>query len=156
QTSWIIKYLFVFGIGGGGGAAEVGSRYKDRPARAIMNFPAGFFIVVNAFGSRARRFFVSVVVGRGRGLEAPGMWDAGTLVQAVLLAGFSAMLFFRTSLFKLRVGDSDLAVGPSIVLDSLLAAADRAVDRVMAKPRAAFVHDLLGNVSFEKAASILP
>jgi len=74
----------------------------------------------------------------------------------VLTAGFSALLFFRTSLFKLRVGDADLAVGPSIVLDSLLAAADRAVDRVMAQPRAAFVHELMGDLSFDKAAAILP
>jgi hypothetical protein len=49
-----------------------------------------------------------------------------------------------------------LAVGPAIVLDTLLGAADRAVDRVMAEPRAKFVHDLMGDLWFARVAVILP
>jgi hypothetical protein len=155
QGSWLIKYLFAFGIGGGVGAAELVSRYKDRPERAITTYPAAFYVLVNGLGSLIALYLISVFPEWLK-WESLDKWDTGTTVKAVLLAGFSAILFFRTSLFKLRVGDSDLAVGPSIVLDSLLVAADRAVDRVMAQPRAEFVQGLLGNVSFEKAASILP
>src|SRR6185312_4040900 len=62
----------------------------------------------------------------------------------------------RTSLFKFRVGDADLPIGPAIVLDALLNAADRAVDRVMAEPRATFVNEIMKDVWFEKAAVVLP
>lgn len=155
---WIVATILVVAIGGGVGAAELVSRYKDRPDSAIRTTPALFYVSLNALASVAALYLIYVWRAKLGFADKDGNWltDAGTLVQAVLLAGFSSLLFFRTNLFKLRVGDSDLAVGPSIVLDSLLAAADRAVDRVMAEPRANFVHKIMKEVSFEKAAVILP
>jgi hypothetical protein len=78
------------------------SRYKDRPEHAIATWPAGFYVLLNAVGSISALYLMSVFaekLGWPEGLEK---WDAGTLVMAVLTAGFSALLFFRTSLFKLR------------------------------------------------------
>jgi hypothetical protein len=62
----------------------------------------------------------------------------------------------RASLFRFRVGDTDFAFGPSIVLDTLLAAADRAADRAIAESRAILVSNLMEGVSFDKASAILP
>jgi hypothetical protein len=156
HSEWLLAYAFVLFLGGAVGAAELVSRYKDRPNRALATAPAIFYISVNALGACGALYLISVFRDRlGFGAEGAA-WSTAALVQAVLLAGFSSLLFFRTSLFKLRVGDDDLAIGPSIVLDTLLGAADRAVDRVMAEPRAQFVHKLMGDVSFEKGAAILP
>jgi hypothetical protein len=156
---WALAYLIVLLFGAAVGAAELVSRYKDRPFRAVGTPPAFFYIVLNAGAAVGALYLIFVFresfeFGGPAGDEAN--WPPADLVKAVLLAGFSSLLFFRTSLFKLRVGESDLSVGPSIVLDTLLAAADRAVDRVMAAPRVEIVHKLMAGVSFAKAAVILP
>jgi hypothetical protein len=160
DLEWVVAYSFAFLIGGGAGMAELISRYKDSPLRAVRTIPAVFYISLNAFGSVAALYLIYIYrVKLGfNDAKAGDDWsrDPGILVQAVMLAGFSSLLFFRTALFNFRVGDADLAIGPSVFLDTLLAAADRAVDRVMARPRATFVHDLMGDISFEKAAAILP
>jgi hypothetical protein len=158
QAQWIVAGSAVFLIGGGAGVAELVSRYKDNPFRAVRTLPAAFYILLNAFGSLAALYLIYVYRAKLGFADDQGKWleDSGTLVQAVMLAGFSSLLFFRTALFKFRVGDSDLSIGPSIFLDTLQGAADRAVDRVMAKPRADFVHDLMRDISFEKASVILP
>lgn len=158
DAAWLVAYVVVFLAGGSVGAAELISRYRDKPTRAISTAPAVFYVIINAGGSCIALYLIYVFRVKLGFADPQGGWspEPGMLVQAVLIAGFSSLLFFRTSLFKLRVGDSDLAVGPSIVLDALLGAADRAVDRVMAEPRAQFVHAVMGDVAFEKAIAILP
>lgn len=156
---WVIAYVFAVCFGGSVGAAELISRYRDAPDRALRTMPSFFYIALNAGGSLAALYLIYVFrVTLGFADETTGAWktDPINLVKAVMLAGFSSLLFFRTSLFKFKAGDSDLAIGPSIVLDTLLGAADRAVDRAMAQPRADFVHGLMSDISFEKASVILP
>lgn len=157
HVNWLVACLVVFGLGAAAGTAELVSRYRDDPVRAISSGPAIFYVGINALGSLVALHLLAVF-----GDEAtfpklstlePG---TGTLVKAALLAGFSALLFFRTSLFKLHVGDSDLSIGPAIVLDTLLTAADRAVDRILAAPRAKAVRDIMKGISFERAAIALP
>lgn len=159
----IAAYVLVFLFGGGVGAAELISRFRDDPIRAVQTVPGSFYIALNAAASAVALYLIYVFhdsLGFHDVTTAtparPWSSDPINLVKAVLLAGFSALLFFRTSIFKYRTGDSELPIGPSIVLDTLLNAADRAVDRVMAQPRAKFVTELMGVISFEKAAVILP
>ena len=159
ERGWIIALTCVFLLGGGVGAAELISRYKDNPLRALLTAPGFFYVMLNAAGSAAALYLIYIFRSQlGFVEKASDPWpsDPGALVKAVLLAGSSSLVFFRSAIFKFRVGDSDLAIGPSIVLDTLLTAADRAVDRVMAAPRAIFVHDLMKDIAFEKAAVILP
>jgi len=159
HLSWIIGYVCVFLIGGSVGAAELVSRYRDRPTRALLTAPAIFYISLNAFGSVAALALIYVFRGKlGFTSESSDDWVNTdiNLVSAVLLAGFSSLVFFRSSVFKFRAGDSDFPIGPSIVLDALLGAADRAVDRVMAEPRATFVNNLMSDIAFDKAVSMLP
>ena len=75
---------------------------------------------------------------------------------ALLLAGTSAMAFLRTSVFTARVADQDIAVGPNLLLQVMLSACDRAVDRSMAKPRAKGASALAADLDFDKAAESLP
>lgn len=157
---WIAAYSFVFLIGGSVGAAELVSRYRDKPTRALLTAPAVFYMSLNAFGSVAALALIYVFrekLGFASTDSAHDWADNETnLVSAVLLAGFSSLVFFRSSIFKFRAGDSDFPIGPSIVLDALLGAADRAVDRVMAEPRATFVNDLMRDIAFDKAVIMLP
>jgi YD repeat-containing protein len=40
-------------------------------------------------------------------------WFGSARLTQILMAGVSAMAFFRTSLFVVRAGDRDVGVGPS-------------------------------------------
>jgi hypothetical protein len=66
------------------------------------------------------------------------------------------MAFFRTSIFVVRAGDRDVGVGPSGFLQIFLSAADRAVDRQLAKVRSDAVAKAMKDVDFSKAAKALP
>ena len=57
----------------------------------------------------------------------------------------------RASLFTIRVGEQDVAIGPNNLLQVVLGTVDRAVDRLRAQERADVVSRLMRDVSFEKA-----
>lgn len=81
--------------------------------------------------------------------------DAAQRIEA-LVAGLSAMALFRTSLFTVRVGTTDIGIGPAAFLQILLAAADRATDRARARPRAAAIKKIMEGISFDRAKEALP
>src|SRR5262249_41815242 len=78
------------------------------------------------------------------------------LIIQSLVAGFSAMALFRTSLFTIRVANADIGIGPAAFLQILLSAADRATDRTRAKPRARAVQEIMSGISFGRAKQALP
>jgi hypothetical protein len=63
---------------------------------------------------------------------------------------------FFASLFTVRVGDTDVGVGPSALLHSLLGAADRMIDRDQAQGRATDVAGIMRDIDFDKARISLP
>jgi hypothetical protein len=132
-------------IGGIVGASELISRYKDDPGAAIKSWPAILYIAINAAASVA-----------ALGLIGTAGWFAASHWTRILLAGVSAMAFFRTSLFVIRAGERDVGIGPSGFLQIFLAAADRAVDRRRATARSDAVAKVMKNVDFDKAVRALP
>jgi hypothetical protein len=115
--SWL-DWVAVALIGGIVGTSELISRYKDDPWAAVRSWPARFYIGVNCAASMGALGLI-----HANGWFGPARWTQ------ILMAGVSAMAFFRTSLFVVRAGDRDVAVGPNGFLQIFLAAADRAVDR---------------------------
>ena len=135
----------VAALGGVVGASELISRYKDDPGAAIRTWPAILYIAINSGAS----------VGALGLIHANG-WFSGSPWTQILMAGVSAMAFFRTSLFVVRAGDRDVGVGPSGFLQIFLAAADRAVDRRRAKARSDAVAGVMKGIDFDKALEALP
>jgi hypothetical protein len=131
-------------LGGLVGASELVSRYKDNPVAALKTWPAIFYISVNIIASVAALGLI-----RGYG------WFGPARLTQILMAGVSAMAFFRTSLFVVRAGDRDVGVGPSGFLQIFLAAADRDVDRARAAARSDAVAKVMKGVDFDKALQIL-
>jgi hypothetical protein len=127
------------------GASELISRYKDDPFAPIKSGPAAFYIAINSIAS----------LGALRLIRANGWFGSSRLTQ-VLMAGISAMAFFRTSLFIVRAGDRDVGIGPSGFLQIFLAAADRAVDRKRAASRSDAVARVMNGIDFDKAVRALP
>jgi uncharacterized protein YjdB len=78
------------------------------------------------------------------------------IIMQILLAGFGAMAFFRTSVFTFRQGDQDIGIGPIAFLQVMLKATDRAVDRLRAYERSDQIRTVMNGVSYERAKVALP
>jgi hypothetical protein len=140
-----VDWVAVAALGALVGSSELISRYKDEPQAAVRTTPAVFYVAIN----------IAASLGALGLIQANG-WLAQARWQQVLMAGVSAMAFFRTSLFVVRAGDRDVGVGPSGFLQIFLSAADRSVDRVRAQARSEAVGEIMKGVDFEKAFQALP
>ena len=140
--------VLVFGIAIG--TAELVARYRDDPWDALGSWPARIYIALNGAAS----FFAYLLIVSFK-------WDFGASelqkpwIQA-MVAGFGSMAFFRSSLFTLRVGQTEMAVGPGVLFQILLNATDRGTDRSRAKPRSDIVTKIMQGVSFDAAQAALP
>lgn len=147
----VVSYIAVALIGAGVAAAELASRYRDAPIRALSSRPGLTYAGLNALSSVAALFLIrvfNVKFGGTHGNEL--MWTR------VLVAGFGATTFFRTSLFVARIGNQDVGIGPSTILQTGLSIADRGVDRRRARARAEAVGKAMKGVSFNDTYGSLP
>jgi hypothetical protein len=147
---YLVQYGAVALLGGATGFGELVSRYKDRPKDAVTNFPGILYLLLNAAASVA-----------ALGLILSFDWAFGVKGDAlaptrVLIAGFGSMVFFRSALFKVRVGNADVDVGPSTFLGLVMGACDRAVDRLRGQDRARMAAELMCDVDYRKAEVALP
>jgi len=134
------------------GVGELNSRYRDEPRRAIINLPALLYVGINAVAAAVALAAIDAFGWKfGTTNDIPLHWTR------VLVAGFGAMALFRSSFFTIRAGEQEVGVGPSSVLEIILIAADRAVDRQRATARAAIVSNAMADIlSFEKVYTALP
>jgi hypothetical protein len=115
-------------IGGLVGFAELVSRYRDAPWAVAVSPPGLIFIGLNAFAAALALFLFDTFPDQ---LHAPSH-----PVMKVILAGTGAMVAVRTKIFTIRQpSGTDIAVGPAFVLDTMLSAVNRAVDRRRAQAR---------------------
>jgi len=124
------------------GLGELLSRYRSDPKHVLSHPLAWVYIAINAGAGVGALFLI-------RALD----WKFGQTdnidLYRILIAGFGTLAFFRTSFFIAKVGGSDVGIGPSLVLGSLLDACDRAVDRKSAVKMAGIVND-------EELAGLVP
>ena len=128
------------------GLAELISRYRDAPQSVLYSRPALLYLALNGAASA-----LALALIRAFG------WTFGSTADTVrwtqlLVAGVGAMALFRTSLFTVRAGDRDIAVGPATFLQIFRDSADRAVDRLRARSRSLEVGKLLDGVDYKKAS----
>ncbi|MEQ8813954.1 MAG: hypothetical protein RLO51_00245 [Thalassobaculum sp.] len=150
-------YILVALFGSMAGGGELVSRYQDSPVSAVRTAPGLLYIAVNAMAAVGALVIAGLLAADQPGGREPGfVLPTKELLNLVLVAGFGSLAFFRAKLVTLRVGDSDVGVGPSFVLEIILKAADRAVDRERAEPRAKTISEIMASVSFEEAKIVLP
>jgi hypothetical protein len=147
-------YVIVFVVGGFLGLCELLSRYRDEPFRAVLNLPAIAYIMINA-GAALLALLLINVWQPDFGLD-PAKEAEKLRVIRILVAGLGAMAFFRSSIFNFRIGETDVPLGPSLIMQVLLDVTDRAVDRGRAAPRGAVVSEVMVDIDFEKASLALP
>jgi hypothetical protein len=141
------------GLGALVGVSEVIARYTDSPEKALAAWPGLLYVAVNMMAA-------GTAFGLVHGFDLLGLAatksPAARLLTEALVAGLGAMAFFRSAVFTVRIGSTDVPVGPASVLQVILTAVDRACDRERALPRAEFISSLMNGVSFSAAADILP
>lgn len=143
-----VDYLSVMLLGALVGFVEVVSRYQDAPFRTALTWPGMLYMMINALVAAValwliRLFGWEITVSAG----APVTPETIRWVQ-VLSAGLGAMAIFRSSLFVLGKEGNETQVGPSAVLQILLAAIDREVDRQRGQDRAGIIGNLK-NIAYE-------
>ena len=155
RSEWQIFVCFLFaGIMAGMVAyGELLSRYQDSPTRLLTTSATALYIFVNmAAAILAFGLIRALHVLEPAKADPHGM----TWLYQLLLASFGAIAFFRTSLFTVRVGGSDIGIGPSAMLQTLLNAADRMIDRSQAENRAGRATEILKDVDYRRARAPLP
>jgi hypothetical protein len=133
------------------GLTELLTRYRADPKQLLRSLAALTYVLLNAAAGVGALGLIHAM-GWTFGGETAG---ARRLMQ-VLVAGLGAVAVSRSSLFIVRIGGSDVGLGPSTILTSLLAAIDRVVDRDQARHRALQVERIMQGVSFKAAYEALP
>ena len=152
-TSDFGRYAVCGLMGGALGLVELISRYRDDPLAAVQCVAAIIYTLVNVLASLLALFLLETFAPNAMG--TPG--ETKTVVTQILVAGFGAMAFLRTSIFNVSVASDKVAVGPAALLDVLLNASDRAVDRRRAQARSGSLKSMAWDkVSFNKAQGALP
>jgi hypothetical protein len=147
------SYLICGMMGGATGVVELVSRYKDDPMAAVQSIPAVVYILLNVFASVAALLLLQTF-GKDLFSESGAL---ETVITQILVAGLGAMAFLRTSIFNVSIGTERVAVGPAALLEVLLSAADRAVDRRRAYSRSASLKKMgWDKISFDKSKVALP
>ena len=152
-----LVYLYVSGcisvflvaamaIGGGVGAVEIMARYRQAPVRAVLSYSGFTFVGVNVLASAVAWYLMHVTHVMGEKLPGTLGYPEDVKVKAVIVSGFGALLFLRSAVFKVRINETDVAVGPAALLNSLMLIADRGVDRWEAVARAREVSRLVARI----------
>jgi len=150
----MLTYLLTALIAFAAGASELVSRYRDKPQKAVFTGPGLIYLLINIAGAIIAYYLISDVFELSFGLT--NNEQVKIEVYRVMLGGIGSLAFFRSSIFTIRVGESDVAIGPAGILQIFLSAADRAVDRARAEDRAIFVSTEMKDIDYAKAMLSLP
>ena len=145
--------VFTFMFGSLVGMSEIASRYRDEPLRAVASPFGLIYAVVNGSFSIAAAFIILRFSSTFPGIATDG-------VLLAITAGFGATTVMRTRLAVIKGADgNDVSIGPDYVVNILMQAVDKNVDRHRAAVRQAIVVDHLGHIrtlgSFTTAADCL-
>jgi hypothetical protein len=133
------------------GLSEILTRYRDEPLRATFNVFGWIYLGLNGVISLA-----AFAILRSYSSQIFPV-VANDLFLTAVTAGFGAMIVMRSKLFSYNSPEGkEFAVGPAIVIDTVLQTIDAKIDRFRATQRQERVYEQLHEVSdFEGAAQYL-
>jgi len=140
-----VAAVFAGLIASAAGAAELTARYKDDPLRALLSWPAGLYVLLNAGSAVAVAFLLTRFASET--FAPAGRPDVLLIAMA---AGFGSLAALRLSIVKLKVGSDEVSVGPALVIEQVLKVVDREVDRHLASHRASIADELASRIEFAK------
>lgn len=153
----VAAYALAGAIGMAAGFAELAARYRDAPVAVAAGRAGTIYLVANGTLAAIGLMLLD------RYPAAFGVASTDTLLR-VLAAGTGTMLLMRSTLFRLKRGNGeDLAFGPAVVIESLMAMVNREVDRDRARRRLQMVveramrlkgHDFTVSAQFVSASML--
>jgi len=148
----VLGFLLVAVLGALVGVGEIVARYRDAPVRTLASVPALLYLSLNS----AAALLALVLVSEFKiNFGFPENSSSLPWIR-ILVSGFGAMAALRSSFFTVRLGEKEVAIGMAALLQLLLDAADRAVDRTRARDRAREITTIMAGISYAKAHKALP
>jgi len=136
---WAVASLF---YGALVGLSELLSRYRDEPVLASTTAAGLVYLLLNGLISLA----AFAVLCKYRGAIFPNL--SNDLFLTSMVAGFGGMTIFRSKLFTFRSSEGkDYAIGPALVLETVLSTIDQKIDRRRATERQAKIFDEMRNLT---------
>jgi hypothetical protein len=149
----LISKILAGMVGGIVAMSELIARYPDRPLAALRMPVAIAYVAFNIVVAEAA-FLLASTQGWMFGLNGS---DEGLILWTqVLISAAAGMVLLRSSIFRIRAGNEELAIGPAGLLDLSLNLLDRQLDTTIAQKRASVVAEVMHNVSYKKARTVLP
>ncbi len=137
--SFARRYLAVFTLGAAIGLMELLLRYQDEPIAAATSPPGLLFVLLNGAVASLALFLFEYFGARP---TPPGADPAqiSDTVQRVIICGLGAMVVLRGRLLKVgEQGGPQTEIGFAPLVEAILAAVNRAIDRGRAVDRMALV-----------------
>jgi hypothetical protein len=144
------EYLAVFVLGVAVGLAEILSRYREAPLRAAVTKPGLSYVALNGLVSLVA-LWIFGIFNISFNLTDPTQ----KAVARVVVAGFGALTFFRSS-FTFRTSDNAVSIGPGEILDTFFVALDLEISRSLAAEKATFAVETMAKVDYSEAEEALP
>jgi hypothetical protein len=146
-------YCYTFLLGMVTAFAEIISKFRDEPIKALRMPHALFYHLLN--GAIAAFALKVLVVFSGAEVIANGQQQ----MKSVVIAGLGSMLIMRSKLFNIKVGGEDVSFGPEQIIKIYFRFMEAAIDRLRAQDRIDFVKSKLGNINpakvFDYAVTML-
>ena len=146
-------YSFTFFLGMATAFAEIISKFRDEPIKALRMPHALLYHLLN--GAISAFALKLLVVFSGPERIATGQEQ----IKSVVIAGLGAMLIMRSKLFNIKVGGEDVSFGPEQIIKIYFRFMESAIDRLRAQDRIDFVKSKLGNINptkvFDYAVTML-
>lgn len=122
----LAQSLAVLAFGAILGATELLSRYRDAPFEILQSAWTWIYVGLNALVALASLALVKTIASGIVPAETNALNHA---ILEVIIAGFGGAALFRSAIMRSRIGDADVGVGPSFVVETLLSVTDREIDR---------------------------
>lgn len=146
-------YAVVFVVGGLSATGDLVSRYRDEPMLAVLSLPGLAYLAMNgAVGLFTYHYFGSTPSESG---DPTPVWADNPVLNAVAV-GTGAMLILRSKLFTIRSEDGgETSFGPALLVEAILKALDREIDRRRASARHQLVFTSLNNIEVENLDGVV-
>src|SRR5215471_15345154 len=137
-TEWS-SYFIVFLLGMITAFAEIISKFRDEPLKALEMPHALFYHLTNGV---IAIFALQVLLLFGVSFATPQ-----DRFKVVLCAGLGSMLVMRSKLFNIKAAGEDISFGPEQIVKTFFRFMEAAIDRVRAQARIEFVKAKLGHIN---------
>ncbi|MGE3109475.1 MAG: hypothetical protein AB7G11_05955 [Phycisphaerales bacterium] len=139
-------YLLAGLIGAIAASIEIATRFRDEPVKALSYRESIAYLTVN-FLVGALAFQIAWASQASPSADQAPMFAS--------LAGLGATMLIRAKVITLKISGQEVGIGPGLIVDKLLRALDRQIDRRRALDRTNLVQSSMAGVAYDDAKATL-